>query len=121
MSKGKDIVNGLPSGTVLYGKTYCYEITKPLGQGSFGITYLAKVKLNGELGAINATVFVAIKEFFMQEINGRDNTSVTSGNKEGVYDQYKRKFIGEAKYLSKLKHENIINVREAFVANITVY
>ena len=119
--KGKEIMNGLPSGTVLHGKNYDYEIVKPLGQGTFGITYLAKVILQGELGAINATVHVAIKEFFMHEINGRENTSVTSGTKEGLYDKYKRKFIGEARNLSKLKHDNIIKVIEAFEANNTVY
>lgn len=119
--KGNEIMNGLPSGTVLHGKSYDYEIVKPLGQGTFGITYLAKVILQGELGAINATVHVAIKEFFMHEINGRENTSVTSGTKEGLYDKYKRKFIGEARNLSKLKHDNIIKVIEAFEANNTVY
>ncbi|MBE6336469.1 MAG: hypothetical protein E7066_07340 [Lentimicrobiaceae bacterium] len=117
----KTIINSLPKGTILHGKTYDYEILKTLGQGAFGITYLAEVKLRGELGAVNATVYVAIKEFFMHEINGRDNTSVTSGNKEGVYDKYKKKFIGEAKNLSKLKHENIIKVIEAFEENNTVY
>ena len=117
----KTIINSLPKGTILHGKTYDYEILKTLGQGAFGITYLAEVKLRGELGAVNATVYVAIKEFFMHEINGRDNTSVTSGNKEGVYDKYKKKFIGEAKNLSKLKHENIIKVIEAFEENNTIY
>lgn len=114
-----DIINSLPHGTMLYGNTYDYEIIKALGQGSFGITYLAEAKLRG--GTINATVYVAIKEFFMHEINGRNNTSVTCGNKEGVYDKYKKKFITEAKNLSKLKHENIIQVIEAFEANNTVY
>ena len=33
--------NTLAAGTLLQGKTYRYEIRKVLGQGSFGITYLA--------------------------------------------------------------------------------
>ena len=42
-----------------------YEITKVLGSGNFGITYLAttEVAINGQLGQMNATVNVAIKEF----------------------------------------------------------
>lgn len=121
MTKDKRIVNGLSKGTILHGKTYYYEIIKVLGQGSFGITYLASVKMRGELGTIDATVYVAIKEFFMHEINGRANTCVTCGSKEGIYDKYKKKFISEAKNLGKLQHENIIKVVEAFEENNTVY
>lgn len=121
MTKDKGIVNGLSKGTILHGKTYYYEIIKVLGQGSFGITYLASVKMRGELGTIDATVYVAIKEFFMREINGRANTCVTCGSKEGIYDKYKKKFISEAKNLGKLQHENIIKVVEAFEENNTVY
>lgn len=66
----KNIINGLSQGTILHGKSYDYEIVKALGQGSFGITYLASVKMRGELGSIDATVYVAIKEFFMHEVNG---------------------------------------------------
>ncbi|MCD8291373.1 MAG: hypothetical protein LUC91_07715, partial [Prevotella sp.] len=67
----------LPVGIVLKGRSYSYKIEKVLGQGSFGITYLAAVKMEGALGSIDAHVQVAIKEFFMQAINGRDGTSVT--------------------------------------------
>ncbi|MCD8292129.1 MAG: protein kinase [Prevotella sp.] len=111
----------LPVGTILKGKSYSYRIQKILGQGSFGITYLASVKMEGALGSINANVQVAIKEFFMQEINGRDGSSVTSGSKQGIYSYYKKKFIREAQNLSKLNHQNIINVLESFEANNTIY
>jgi len=114
-----NIDNSLPEGTILHGKAYDYEIIKALGQGSFGISYLASMKIYGELGAINATV--AIKEFFMHEINGRMHTSVTSGSKVGVYDKYKHKFIKEAQHLGSLKHEGIVKVIEAFEQNNTVY
>lgn len=77
--------------------------------------------MRGELGSIDATFYVAIKEFFMHEINGREGTSVTSGNKTGVYDKYKGKFIKEAFNLSRLHHKNIIRVVEAFETNNTVY
>ncbi len=117
----EEIINPLPRGTILKGATYDYEIVKPLGQGSFGITYLANVKLRAELGTISSAVSVAIKEFFMHEINGREDATVTSSNKKGLFDDYKKKFVREAKNLSKLKHRNIIKVLEAFEANNTIY
>ena len=61
-----NFINTIPIGTKLNGKVYQYEIVKVLGQGSFGVTYLASVKISGDLGSIDA--FVAIKEFFMSEL-----------------------------------------------------
>lgn len=111
----------LPIGYVLHGTNYGYEIQKILGQGTFGITYLAKVKMEGSLGALDSHVFVAIKEFFMKEINGRDGTSVTSGSKGGIFYDYRKKFKKEAENLSKLKHPNIVKVMESFETNNTIY
>lgn len=111
----------LPVGTVLKGKSYQYKIEQTIGQGSFGITYLASVKMAGALGAIDANIKVAIKEFFMRDINGRSDATVTSGSKGGIYDDYKRKFTREAANLSKLQHPNIIKVIESFETNNTVY
>ena len=79
-------VGTLPAGTVLHGSAYDYTIERVLGQGSFGITYLAtfKTSVQGPLGMMEATVRAAIKEFFMREVNGREGTTVTSGSKGGV-------------------------------------
>lgn len=115
------MMNELYIGTVLKGKSYQYVIERTLGQGSFGITYLASVKMAGALGAIDANIKVAIKEFFMRDINGRSDATVTSGSKGGIYDDYKKKFTREAINLSKLQHPNIIKVIESFEANNTVY
>ena len=106
---------------MLQGKSYSYCIEQVLGQGSFGITYLASVKMQGALGSIDAKVKVAVKEFFMKEINGREGTTVTSGSKGGLFADYRKKFVREATNLSKLQHPNIIKVLECFEANNTVY
>ena len=44
----------LKQNTILYGKSHTYTIEKILGQGSFGITYLAmtQVKVSGALGEL---------------------------------------------------------------------
>ena len=113
----------LPLGYVLKSKLYNYRIEKVLGQGSFGITYLAKIELQGDLGYLESCIHVTIKEFFMKEISGREGTNVTSSSnsKGGLFYDYKEKFAREAKNLSKLKHPNIVNVMEFFEANNTCY
>ncbi len=115
--------NTLPQGYVLKSKLYNYRIEKVLGQGTFGITYLARIELQGGLGNLESSIHVTIKEFFMKEISGRDGTSVTSSasSKGGLFYEYKEKFAREAKNLSKLKHPNIVNVMEFFEANNTCY
>ncbi|MBQ5981359.1 MAG: serine/threonine protein kinase [Prevotella sp.] len=103
-----------PNTTLLGGK---YRIEKVLGQGGFGITYLAtQVSLNR---------LVAIKEFFMKDFCIRgDNTRTieipTTGSAFQV-EQYKRKFWKETKNLFRMSHPNIIKVFEVFEENDTVY
>jgi len=78
-----------------------YKIEQLLGQGGFGITYLAsmKIEVQGPLGMITTEVKVAIKEFFMKELCNRDqNTSHVSvpsvGSKELIsksnYERYRK-------------------------------
>ena len=97
-----------------------YIIESVLGQGSFGITYLATTKFQGTLGDIS--VKVAIKEFFARDLNlrhpGGTVAEVSSGSLSG---KYARDFQREAKNLSSLKHPNIINVLESFSENNTHY
>ena len=115
--------NTLSPNTLLRGKSYTYTIQKVLGQGTFGITYLAttQVKVHGALGELETTMQVAVKEFFMRDINGRDENTVTTGSQGGLYANYKKKFAREAENLSKLHHPNIVKVLEFFEANKTVY
>ncbi len=109
----------LPIGTTLKGRSYQYRIERVLGQGTFGITYLATARIEGALGALDLNV--ALKEFFMHDINGRSGSSVTSVNQHGLFEEYRKKFIREANNLSKLRHPNIVEVLESFEANGTVY
>lgn len=113
--------NLLLPGTRVIGDAYTYVIKRVLGQGAFGITYLASVKLVGTLGSIDANIDVALKEFFMRGINGREVSVVTSSRNDGVFAYYKEKFIHEARNIGRLEHPNIIKVLEVFEGNNTVY
>lgn len=107
--------------TIIRGKKYSYTINKVLGQGAFGITYLATVRLSGDLGDLQANFPVCIKEFFMKELNGRNGNTVTTANNGGLVSEYRNKFKREAQNLSRLKHDNIVSVLELFETNNTVY
>ena len=102
----------LTQGTLLHGGTY--KIEKVLGQGSFGITYLAEhTKLAKK---------VAIKEFFMKELNSRSEDGSITGMSDGSLSQsYCQKFQKEAINLSHLDHPNIVRVTDSFSENGTFY
>ena len=89
-----------------------YRIERVLGQGGFGITYLA-VQTSLERN-------VAIKEFFMKDFCSRDNTKLTTGSTK-IVEQCRKKFIKEARNLARLSHPNIIGVIDVFEENDTVY
>ena len=59
----------------------------------------------------------------MKEVNGRENSTVTSGTTDsgGLFQYYRGKFEREARNLSQLHHPNIVKVLEAFCANGTTY
>ena len=102
----------LSSGTLLHGGTY--KIEKVLGQGSFGITYLAEHTSLGKK--------VAIKEFFMKELNSRGNDGSITGMSDGsLSHNYGQKFKKEAINLSRLEHPNIVRVTDSFDENGTYY
>ena len=110
-------------GTVLHGKKNSYRIERVLGQGTFGITYLAytTVTVEGDLGKLQTEIQVAVKEFFMSDINGREGSTVTTGGSSELFGKYRHKFAREASNLAKLKHRGIVKVIETFEANGTSY
>ena len=113
----------LPVDTILEGQEYQYRIQKVLGEGTFGITYLAKAKISisGKLGHLYTEIDVAIKEFFMKDFNERQGTEISAGNHSTLFVDYRKKFQREALSLSKMEHKGIVKVIEAFDANNTSY
>lgn len=105
----------LSNGTPLQGGKY--RIIRTLGQGGFGITYLAE---HTTLGAK-----VCIKEFFIKDYCNRGDNgivqSVVSENSNIDINRYKRKFLEEARKVSQIKHPHIVGVSDLFEENNTAY
>ena len=105
----------LTNGTEL--KRGDYRILGILGQGGFGITYLAlQVKLNRK---------VAIKEFFMKDLCNRDDdgshVSVGSVGSKDLVERFKQKFLKEAGLIASFDNTNIIRIYDVFEENGTAY
>jgi serine/threonine protein kinase len=105
----------MPARTLLQDK---YLIGKVLGQGGFGITYLAwDVFLERKL---------AIKEYFPRDLvfreSGSCSVSIHTGTQSEQYIYGLSKFLAEAKNLARFEgHPNIVSVRDYFEANTTAY
>lgn len=101
------------------------EVRPVLGQGGFGITYLASRQFKD--GNINlGTVYYAIKEFFVKGSCWRDENSAqmlySPAAKSDVLESLKD-FKEEANRLKEIckGNPNIVNVNEVFEANGTAY
>lgn len=108
-------MNELHANTLLHNRRYA--IQKTLGQGGFGITYLAYDNVNRRQ--------VAIKEFFMKELcnrNGKNHhLSVPSTGSRQLVDKFRAKFLKEANTIANLSHPNIIKIYDIFEENATAY
>lgn len=94
-----------------------YKIIRALGQGGFGITYLAEqVALKKK---------VAIKEFFMKDCCERDDETgsvrVGTGSQRNLVSKFRGKFIREAQMIAGLDHPHIVRVTDVFEENDTAY
>ncbi len=92
-----------------------YIIKNALGEGGFGITYLAKdTILDSE---------VCIKELYISgsSTRGENMTVLTQNMKEFSFSDFKVRFLQEAKQLAKFNHPGIVRVIEFFEENNTAY
>ncbi|MCM1111109.1 MAG: serine/threonine protein kinase, partial [Clostridium sp.] len=108
-------MQGLKQGAMLRHDTY--RIERTLGQGGFGITYLAT--------DLSLDRLVAIKEFFPKDYCDREASTshVTIGTQNSVdlVNRLKGKFLKEARNIAKLDHPGIIKIHAAFEENNTAY
>ena len=112
---GPESLLHLPPGTELQGK---YVIGRALGQGGFGITYLAWDK--------NLKIKLAIKEYLPQQLAtrraGQNEVSVVKSSLSGEFKYGLQKFLEEARTLARfIEHPNVVSVRDYFEANNTAY
>ena len=107
--------SNLPSGASLQGGKY--KIIKVLGQGGFGITYLAEQTGLG--------MKVAIKEFFLKGSCQRDSStsevSVPVTDNKELVSKCQKKFKSEARKIASLNNDHIINIIDIFDENGTSY
>jgi len=106
------LLDTLPNETQLHW----YRIEQVLGQGGFGITYLAR--------DTNLDHAVAIKEYLPVEFATRaPDLTVRARSQEHQhrYDWGLEGFISEARTLAKFDHPNIVRVHSVFEHNGTAY
>lgn len=106
-----------PSVTLPVGyRLFEYRIDAVLGQGGFGITYLAT--------DVNLNAKVAIKEYLPEDIAYRstdDSVSAKNPEDKEFYDHGLESFLVEARTLATFRHRNIVRVARFFEANSTAY
>ena len=99
-----------------HDRLHWYEIESILGQGGFGITYLAR--------DTNLDQKVAIKEYLPSEFSTRDKQNTVqpiSENHTEIFDWGKQRFLDEARTLAQFRHPNVVRVSSFFENNNTGY
>jgi HAMP domain-containing protein len=102
----------LKTGTTMHE----YRIDGVLGEGGFGITYLAT--------DVHLDAAVAIKEYLPQDIvfrSGDGKVSPTASEHLPRYRQGLESFLVEARTLASFRHRSIVRVARFFEANGTAY
>ncbi len=93
-----------------------YRVDKVLGQGGFGITYLAS--------DVNLNAKVAIKEYLPEQFACRTEDITVeprSANDEDFYEKGLESYLVEARTLATFRHPHIVRVARFFEANNTAY
>lgn len=114
--------SSLKIGTILNNGEWRYRIVDVLGQGGFGITYLAIGEV--KIGNVTTDAKFAIKEHFPSSFCMRQGqTVIPKDNKSTDYERSKTDFILEAKKIHALgtQNDNIVKVNEVFEENQTAY
>ncbi|MDE6401454.1 MAG: protein kinase [Clostridiales bacterium] len=107
----------LPQRTVI-GTQNRYLVGKALGEGGFGITYLAWDLQQG--------IKVALKEYFpsgyVTRVAGNNQVIINSKQNQAASNRGLKRFVEEARALAKIKNlAGVVNVRDFFSANGTAY
>lgn len=104
--------DALPAQTRLHW----YVIERVLGQGGFGITYIAR--------DTNLDQRVAIKEYLPVELATRMPDASIRSRTDDLRDRYRwglERFIQEARTLARFDHPSIVRVQSVFEVNNTAY
>ena len=105
----------LPVGYTLHGHSV-YILGSYIGQGGFGITYIALDMTTNQR--------VAIKEYYPNHCCGRNNSAYVypSAGQEETYAKGKQHFILEAQMLQSLSDlSSVVKVLDYFEANNSAY
>jgi serine/threonine protein kinase len=113
--EGSDPLEGqqLPPRTILYGK---YLVGRALGQGGFGITYIA--------WDLNLDRKLAVKEYFPAQLCTRTGETTVAAFSARVRDDYEyglKRFLDEGRTLARLDNPSIVDIFDYFGENGTAY
>jgi serine/threonine protein kinase len=107
---------GYPDALPAQSRLHWYVIERVLGQGGFGITYLARDS--------NLDQPVAIKEYLPVDVATRRPDATIRARTEENRERYRwglERFIQEARMLARFDHPNIVRVHSVFELNNTAY
>ena len=105
-----------PDALPAQSRLHWYVVERVLGQGGFGITYLAR--------DTNLDRPVAIKEYLPIDAATRMPDATIRARTDELRDRYRwglERFIQEARTLARFDHQNIVHVHSVFEFNNTAY